>query len=228
MSRFEGFPRDGIGFLAELRRNNEREWFAAHRDTYERCLLDPARDLVEAVGAELARAGIEAHADPRVGGSIFRINRDTRFSKDKRPYKDHLDLWFWQGSGPSRAHPGYFFRLRPEVLVLGAGMHVFERALLERYRAAVADDERGNELVRAARRVEKNGYDVWGRRYKRVPAGFDVDEARAQFLLHDGLFAGIELPLPPEVHTGALPRLAVSHYRKLRPLQDWLARLVDG
>jgi uncharacterized protein (TIGR02453 family) len=226
VSGFAGIPREGVRFLAELRAHNDRAWFTANRATYERYLLEPARDLVEAIGAELARAGIDVNADPRVGGSIFRINRDTRFAKDKRPYKDHLDLWFWEGAGPSRTRPGYFFRLTPEALVLGAGMHHFERALLTRYRAAVADDGQGAALVRAARAVERAGYDVWGSHYKRAPAGFDVDAERAPFLLHDGLFAGIELPLPAEVHTKALPRLVISHYRKLRPLQDWLVELV--
>jgi uncharacterized protein (TIGR02453 family) len=228
VSGFEGFPRDGVRFLAELRANNDRAWFTAHRDAYERCLLEPARDLVEAVGEELGRGGIAVNADPRVGGSIFRINRDTRFSKDKRPYKDHLDLWFWQGAGPSRACAGYFFRLTPERLFLGAGMHAFERPLLERYRAAVVDARRGATLAQAVERVERAGYELGGRNYKRAPAGFDAPPERAPLLLHDGLYAGIELPLPREVHTPELPRLCAKHFRALRPLQDWLVELVGA
>lgn len=227
MSAVEGFPREGVRFLADLREHNDRDWFAANRDTYENALLEPARDLVEAVGPELARAGIDANADPRVGGSIFRINRDTRFSKDKRPYKDHLDLWFWQGTGPSRSRPGYFFRLTPAALFLGAGMHDFERPLLERYRAAVVDDERGAALSRAVAQVQRAGYEIGGRTYKRLPAGLDAPDDRAPLLLHSGLYAGIELPHPDELHTPALARYCVSHFRKLRPLQDWLVELVD-
>jgi uncharacterized protein (DUF2461 family) len=82
-----------------------------------------------------------------VHGSIFAINRDTRFSADKMPYKTHLDLWFWQGPGPSRERPGYFFRLTPERLILGAGMHAFSDGALERYRRAVLDDELGQQRV---------------------------------------------------------------------------------
>jgi uncharacterized protein (TIGR02453 family) len=228
VSGFGGFPREGVRFLADLREHNEREWFTANRDRYQSALLEPARDLVEAIGAEVARAGIDANADPRVGGSIFRINRDTRFSKDKRPYKDHLDLWFWQGPGPSRSRPGYFFRLTPEALFLGAGMHDFEPPLLERYRAAVADERRGAALAKAVAQVERAGYEVGGRGYKRVPAGYDVPDDRAPLLLHRGLYAGIELPHPGELHTPKLPRFCVSHFRKLRPLQDAVVELVDG
>jgi uncharacterized protein (TIGR02453 family) len=92
VSGFEGFAPEALRFLADLREHNEREWFQAHRDEYESLLLEPARDLVEALGAELGRFTGGVPADPRVGRSIMRINRDTRFSRDKRPYKDHLDL----------------------------------------------------------------------------------------------------------------------------------------
>ena len=83
------------------------------------------------------------HADPRVNGSIFRINRDTRFSKDKTPYKTHLDLFFWEGEGRSRDCPGFFFRMTPRSVVLGAGFHHFDPERLARFRAAVADEQSG-------------------------------------------------------------------------------------
>src|SRR6266568_1749051 len=81
----------------------------------------------------------------RVSWSIFAINRDIRFSKDKTPYKTHLDLWFWQGDGPSRERPGYFFRLTPETLILGAGMHAFSESALARYREAILDSVQGEK-----------------------------------------------------------------------------------
>src|SRR5689334_19383589 len=108
---FAGFAPEALRFLADLRAHNEREWFHAHRAQYDSLLLEPSRDFVEAMGEELAPFAPDVNADPRVGGSIFRIARDTRFSKDKRPYKDHLDLWFWQGAGKSRERPGFWFRL---------------------------------------------------------------------------------------------------------------------
>src|SRR5439155_1012176 len=78
-------------------------------------------------------------ADPRVNGSILRINRDTRFSNDKRPYKTHLDLWLWEGDGPSRGCSGFFLRLEADRVGYGAGMHHFEKGMLAGYRAAVDD-----------------------------------------------------------------------------------------
>src|SRR5918911_2925330 len=118
---FAGFPSEGLELLAGLAENNTREYFDAHRDIYESALLAPAKAFVVALGEELhARVSPGLRAEPRVNGSILRINRDTRFTTDKRPYKEHLDLWFWEGEGPSREHPGYFIRLRPETVALGA------------------------------------------------------------------------------------------------------------
>jgi uncharacterized protein (TIGR02453 family) len=222
---FAGFSPELLTFLSELGRNNTRDWFQAHRDEYESLLLEPARDFVEAMGDQL---GPELHADPRVGGSIFRINRDTRFSKDKRPYKDHLDLWFWQGAGPSRERPGLWFRLTPTELQLGAGMHYFDRGLLGRYRDAVVDDTSGKKLAKAVAAVERSGAEIGGKHYKRIPAGYDVGHERAELLLHDGLYAGSSMPVPPEAHTPKFPAFCARRYRAMGPVLDWLVELLDG
>src|ERR671930_1047502 len=95
------FRPEALDFLRRLEAHNEREWFHAHRDEYDILLLEPARDFVEAFGALSERLGEGVDADPRVGRSIMRINRDTRFSRDKRPYKTHLALGFPKGPGPS-------------------------------------------------------------------------------------------------------------------------------
>jgi uncharacterized protein (TIGR02453 family) len=216
---FEGFPREGLRFLTQLERNNDRDWFAAHRDEYERFLLEPARAFVDAMGERFDAFARGVHADARVNQSIRRINRDTRFSKDKRPFKTHLDLWFWQGEGRSQDRPGFWFRLSPKRLVLGAGKHGFEGEHLERYRGAV-----GPELVRAVEAVEAAGAEVGGKHYKRLPAGYEAEGREAELLLHSGLYAGRELPVPSEAHTAAFPDFCAAEYRKLAPLVEWLAR----
>jgi uncharacterized protein (TIGR02453 family) len=215
-----GFPRAALRFLRELGENNNREWFHAHRDEYETLLLEPARDFVVETGEELRAIGADVHADPRVNGSIFRINRDTRFSKDKRPYKDHLDLWFWEGEGPSRQCPGYWFRLAPDQLILGAGKHQLED--LPAYREAVADDDRGEALRRAVEQVRAAGRELGGRHYKRVPTGYDVPAEREDLLLHNGLYSYDLLAVPPEVHTPEFPRFCAERWRALKPIQDWV------
>jgi uncharacterized protein (TIGR02453 family) len=223
---FDGFRPELLNFLANLRANNSREWFGDHRQEYDQLLLEPARQFVLAMGERLDALGEDTHAEPKVHGSIFAINRDTRFSADKTPYKTHLDLWFWQGDGPSRERPGYFFRLTPESLILGAGMHAFSDQALERYRQAVLDDTLGAALDDAATRCTAT---IGGRTYKRVPSGLPVEHPRTEWLRHSGLFAELELqPVPREVFADALPAWCVEQYQRVAPLQRWLVGLLRG
>ena len=222
---FRGFRPELLTFFDRLAADNRREWFQAHRHEYEDYFLEPARQLVAALGELLPRLGADIHAEPRIHGSILAITRDTRFSADKTPYKTHLDLWFWQGDGPSRERPGYFFRLSAQKLILGAGMHAFSaEGMLKRYRQAVLDPERGPRLEAAACAV---GMDrMRGRTYKRVPHGLPADHPRADWLRHGGLYAEIDQPLPRELYTPALPELCFEQFARLAPLQLWLVDLL--
>jgi uncharacterized protein (TIGR02453 family) len=224
---FDGFDPGLLAFLRGLREQNNREWFQAHRDEYESLLLEPARDFVEATGDELRPFVPEVGAEPRVNGSIFRIARDTRFSKDKRPYKDHLDLWFWVGD--RKRGPGFWFRLDPEQLLLGSGAHHFDPGQLARFREAVVDDERGEALHRETERLAAAGYELGGKTYKRQPRGYEAPAERAELLLHGGVFGWMRFePVPDEVFTPAFPRFCAERYRPLAPLVEWLEPIAAG
>jgi uncharacterized protein (TIGR02453 family) len=229
---FAGFSPELPRFLGTLRDNNSRESFAAHRAEYDKYLLAPARSFVIAIGELLqSRLGQDIHAEPKVFGSILPINRDTRFSPDKTPYKTHLDLWFWEGgvAGQSRHRPGYFFRLTPESLILGAGMHAFSADSgddqLETYRRGVLDQTVGPRLDEIARTL---GLEIQGRTYKRVPAGLPSEHPRADWLRHTGLFAQVEQSIPTELYTPALPKFCLATYMRLAPLQQWLVQLLPA
>jgi uncharacterized protein (TIGR02453 family) len=223
---FDGLPHETIDFLRELRANNNRPWFNDNYERYQAVLVEPARALVVALGALLRVAVPGLVADPKVGGSILRITRDTRFTRDKTPYKTRLELWFWEGSGPGRDYPGYYFRLAPDSLTLGAGERAFRADLLEGYRAAVDDPVRGRALEQVLAAIRASGpYDVGVQGYKRVPAGFPPDHPRAALLQHEGLVAGVEMPVPEETFSSALPAFCMAHYRVLAPLERWLSEL---
>jgi len=120
MPNFNGFPNETTTFLTQLAASNTKEWFDAHRADYEQYWLAPAREFVVAAGKELVQLSPNIQAEPRVNGSIFRINRDIRFSKDKTPYKTTLDIWFWEGVR-REAVSGYFLRITPHELGIGVG-----------------------------------------------------------------------------------------------------------
>ncbi len=211
--------------------NNRKSWFDARRSTYVDGLLEPGRDFVEALGQRLQELSKHVNFDPRVGGSIMRINRDTRFKKDKRPYKDHLDFWFWQGIGKGSDDPGYYASLSAERVVLGAGTHwLHDGDVLERYRAAIADPKRGAALGRILARMRAAGpYEIAGDHYKRVPKPYPADHPRADLLRHHALYGYVELrPVPTEIHSDAFVDLCVGHYAALAPLEQWVYAVISG
>jgi uncharacterized protein (TIGR02453 family) len=219
---FEGFSERTLRFLRGLSENNNKPWFDAHRDDYDEGIVEPAKAFVSALGPRLRKISKTVQFEPRINGSLFRINRDIRFSKDKRPYKDHLDLWFWHGKEKGWEMPGFWFRLTPDELMLGAGMHGFEKATLDRYRNAVLAPKSGARLQKVIAEVTRDGYEIGGATRKKVPRGFDAEHERAPLLLHDGLWASLTTRVPREVKSAALVDMCADRYAKLWPIGKWI------
>lgn len=222
---FDRFPVECAQFLVELACNNEREWFLEHKAEYDAFVMTPARAFVTALGARLKAFAPGVHADPRVNGSIFRQNRDTRFSRDPTPYKTHLGLWLWEGERDRMECSGFYFHVEPPRVYLGTGLHAFPKEHLATYRASVAHPVLGPALARAAADVRAAGpYAVEGEHYKRVPPGFDAAPEAAPFLRFSGLWAGIELPVATIFEDGLLD-VCAAHFRNMAPLHRWLLEM---
>jgi uncharacterized protein (TIGR02453 family) len=224
---FSGFSASTIRFLAGLSRNNDKRWFDAHRDDYETYFVDPARAFVEAIAPRLKKLDRDVQAVPTVNGSILRIHRDVRFSKDKTPYKDHLDLWFWSGDNRGWDGSGFFFRLTPTRLILGAGTHVFAPPVLNRYRKQVLNEKRGAALAKLVATLQSEGFAVGGETYKKTPRGVPADHARATLLRHGGLYATWEGKHPKELGTVRCVDFAATHFGRIAPVHAWLAGLAE-
>jgi len=219
---FDGFPEQTLGFLAGIREHNDKGWFEAHRADYETGYVDAGRQFVLAAFEALHAVAPGVRAEPRVLGSLARINRDIRFSPDKRPYKDHLDLWLWEGDRKS-APSGFWFRLTPEVVMFGTGAHGFDKARLARYRDAVVDPVAGRVLAAAVRAVESAGYEVQAESLRRVPAGYEPsDDGQSRLLRFSSLFTGDDEPVGPWVHGPEVLDRALGHWKKMLPLHRWL------
>lgn len=216
----QAFPRGAARFLGALGRNNRKDWFDAHRDEYDELVLGASKEFVIELGTKLRTLRPRLQVDPRVNYGVKRINRDVRFSKNKKPYKDHQTLWWWEGR-EKEASPGYWFNLTPKSVMLAVGLYMADPKTLERYREAVLDDRRGAALDRMVTAFERKGYKLEGPTKKRVPRGFDPEHPRARYLKHDGIYAWTETPLP----RGDFARHCFAHYRTLTPLQEWLVEL---
>lgn len=224
---FSHFPPETETFLRGIAANNDKGWFEAHRGLYEAGYVEAGRAFVEAIGPRLEQISPQVRYEARTNGSMMRINRDVRFSKDKRPYKDHLDLWFWHGDRKGWDMPGFYLRITPDLAMLGSGMHALQGPMLDRFRDAVADAARGERLRAVIGAVSAAGYEVGGATRKTVPRGFDRDHPRATLLLHEGLYAGLELPAAEALEPGFADR-AVAHFRATWPIGQWLLDEVAG
>jgi uncharacterized protein (TIGR02453 family) len=222
MATYAGFPPQTRAFLRDLREHNEKAWFDAHRADYERWWLAPAREFVEKIGPEIASLAADVRAEARVNGSIMRINRDVRFSADKTPYKDHLDLWFWEGPERRAAVSGIFARLTPETFSVGVGAHGFDPEMLKRYRGAVVDPASGAALADAVRAVEGSGLEVLGERYSRPPAGLNADGDAARLLRFAALWTVEEAPADAVGESPAIVDFCMAHWRAALPIHRWL------
>jgi uncharacterized protein (TIGR02453 family) len=221
---FTGFPEAGLRFLAELKARNRRDWFEQHRAEYEALLLQPARALVVELTPRLQRLAPGLRAEPRVGGSILRLHRDARFARGAL-FRDHMELWFWEGDGPSAVHPGFFVTLSPSSFAVGAGLRNLPAGTLPGYRRAVDDPEAGVELDRLLHRLERTGWAMEGRLLRLVPRPYPRDHPRATLLRRTGLWAEARREPPDDVFQPALVRLLERRFRALLPLHRWLVGL---
>ncbi len=193
----------------------------------EGLVLEPARALAADLGRRLQRLCPRLHVEPRVGGSILRLARDARFA-GVRPFRSHLELWFWEGEGPSRDCPGFFVRLEPGSLTIGAGIRTFPAGARGCFRKAVDDPVSGVRLAGLLRRLQGAGWQVGGRTLRRTPAGYTIDHERAGLLAHTGLWVQMSGELPEVVFDAGLAEMAAERLRRLRPLHEWLAGLGRG
>ncbi|MCK4656161.1 MAG: DUF2461 domain-containing protein [candidate division Zixibacteria bacterium] len=222
-SEFDGFPKECIRFYKGLKKNNTKLWFEEHRGEFDNYVMTPARIFVGEMGARLKKLSSEVHADPRVDKSIFRIFRDTRFSKDKTRYKTHLGIWFWEGDGPRMECSGFYFHLDPPKLMLGVGIYMFPSHMIDEYRNSVVHEKYGKELTGIISRISKiPGCNIGRRHYKRLPRGFDPDHRNAELLMMNGFYGGIETTIPQELYTSGITDYCYDKYKPFLPLHKWI------
>jgi uncharacterized protein (TIGR02453 family) len=215
-------PTAALTFLRGLEKNNTKTWFDDHRATYRNDIVEPLKDLAVLLGEAFEKAIPGLNYDPRVNGSIFRLNRDARFSKNKNPYKTNLGVFVWRGPAKKMECPGIYFHLEPTMLMVGSGIYMFTPEQLAIYRRHV--DAKGEVIARAVAKGEKAGFALGGEKSKRVPRGFDADHPHAELLKHKGFFLSKEYPAKRATQPGLIPFLK----KELAPTVDLVNRLAEA
>jgi len=210
-------------FLHDLRAHNDRAWFQRNRQRYEDDVRGPALRFVAAV--EPAMRGISRHvvADPRpVGGSLFRINRDTRFSADKSPYKTAVGMSFHHERGRHGAGPGYYLHIAPGESFGGGGVYMPDTPALTRIRDAIVCDARGwSRIVEAP--AFAPAFTPMGEVLKRAPQGYDPQHPHVEWLKRKSFVWHVPFS-DADVCAPDFMERYVDACRTARPLHAFLAR----
>jgi uncharacterized protein (TIGR02453 family) len=189
------FPFAANKFLWKLKRNNNKEWFEAHREEFKSVVLEPAQEFVIVLG-ELLRTFVPGIiAIPKIDKSIFRLHRDVRFSKDKSPYKTNIGILFWEGERKKMECSGFYFHAEPDYIFLGAGLYMFPDNLLKKYREVLYNPDKAKEIDTIVKKLKKKGYILGGKSFKRVPKGYDPEYPYSDYLLHNGIYFSEEIKI---------------------------------
>jgi uncharacterized protein (TIGR02453 family) len=215
----QGFTQETFQFLRELSAHNEKPWFEANKSRYIEDVQRPSLAFVRAVGPGLIGLSRHLHIDDRpVGGSVMRIYRDVRFSKDKRPYKTAVGIRFSNQSCPAdEPFPGFFLHIAPGESTLHSGAWYLEGPHLQKMREAIAKRSKEWAVVRKA----VGGVD--GEALKRPPAGFDAEHPFIEDIKRKGFHASVEFS-DAEVTRADFAKRFVAACEKVDPLNRFIAK----
>lgn len=181
-SRFPGFSPDALAFLRALKRNNRREWFQPRKEKYESLIKLPMMELVGCINEELARFAPAYVTPPQK--AIYRIYRDTRFSKDKTPYKTHISAIFPRNTAVKREGSVFYFHFTEKVLLVFGGVYSPERDELLAYRTLLQERYQEFNEILAGKKVQRVFGGLQGEQLTRMPKGFPVDHPAEGLLRH--------------------------------------------
>lgn len=217
-----GLPAATIDYLRDLDRDEvDLDWFSQHRDRYEREWLDPAVALIRDLAPALADLDPDLHVEPRVGGSIFRVQRDRRFSP-RRPYKPYLDLWAWHGPDRASAPSGLYLRVHPDRLEIAAGVRLLDGASLTTYRDLVLSDA-GEPLVAAVTDAVAAGSSLPPADLVRVPTSHPTeDPVKGHLLRRRCCQVVLTAPPPASMGTGRFIGWVVRRWQSQLDVHRWL------
>jgi uncharacterized protein (TIGR02453 family) len=213
------FTPEAITFLRALKRNNDREWFKARKEQYERLLRGPMVSLIEQLADDFRRFAPDLVASPKA--SLYRIYRDTRFSENKAPLKTHVAAIFPCRGLPRHQGAGLYIEVAPTWVWVGGGMYAPETAQLQAVREHIAANVRRLRIIVESPAFRRAVGRLEGERLRRVPRGFPKEHEAAEYLKYKQFLAGCQYPArfacAPQFYRGV-----VTVFRHIAPLIRFL------
>ncbi len=215
-----------FGFLRELEQNNDRDWFAANKARYLADVRDPMLEFIAGFAPHLKRISGRYVADPRPnGGSLFRIHRDIRFSKDKRPYKTNAGAHFRHEAARDAHAPGFYLHIEPGGVFAASGVWHPDGPALAKIRDVIATDSAGWRRVTSAKALGPKGQ-LAGEALKRPPRGYDPEHPLIEDIKRKDFFALARFTEAEACAPGFMDDFAET-CRTFAPLTRFLTRALD-
>lgn len=209
------FDKATFDFLKDLAKHNDRAWFNANKERYEQDVRDPFLEFIANASVPLRKISSSLVADPRpVGGSMFRIYRDVRFSKDKSPYKTHVSAHFRSGTKGSSG-PGYYLHIEPGECWIGGGIWQPDPELLSNIRHRIV--EKPADWKKVASKISEHGDSL-----KRPPAGFDPAHPLIEDIKRKS-FTGGAILSDKQVLSSDFMNTFIKSCKDIEPLMKFLA-----
>ncbi len=220
------FKPEALAFLSSLSRNNNRDWFAEHKSDYEALILEPAFEFIAAMQRPLEKMAPHFVAVPkRVGGSLMRVYRDTRFSKTKTPYKTNIGIQFRHEQARDVHAPAFYVHISPERTFIGAGMWRPEPTALRAIRERIA--EKPAEWRKASRgKAFSDRFLIGGEQLVRPPRGFAKDAEYIDDIRRKDFIAICEFDNFSAIEPGFRQEVENVFKRSL-PFMEFLCKGVD-
>lgn len=212
-------------FLGQLASHNDKAWFEQNRSRYEALVREPALDFIEAIGPLINAFAPQFNAIPRkVGGSLMRVYRDTRFSADKTPFKTNIGMQFRHALGKDVHAPGFYVHIATDECFLGAGCWQPEPNALGKIRDAIA--QKPEQWFAARDGLQGTEWQLWGERLSRPPRGYAADHPAIEDMKRKH-FIGL-LPLSrAEVMAPDFVELAARRMAETAPFMRYLCRVLE-
>jgi len=220
---FSGFSKKTLPFLKAIKKNNNKEWFEAHRSEYEELILNPSRAFVSEMGEHLQALEPTINFSPKINKSLYRIYRDTRrMGANKTPIKHRIGFIFWQGNNKRMQSSSFYMHFSPDELYVATGVRWFEKPMLDAYREYILDDVKRSELETILESIRAKGYTHLEKGYKRYPRGFNAEMSNADLSLYKGM-ATVKVLDPRLIENGEkLIETLYKIYEDMLPLQKYM------
>lgn len=218
------FTRESLKFLRGLVRNNDREWFEPRRSTYETALRQPMLALIAGVNNAMTAFAPEHVKAPEK--TVLRIYRDTRFSKNKSPYKQHYGAWWGRAGMPKTSGAGFYFHISAKTVVVAAGMYMPDRDQLLAVRRYLLEHHQELRRLLQSRQLKSRMQLSDPQALTRAPKGFPADHPALDLILNRNWAVETELPSEIVLGNGFANTLA-GYFRIAAPVVEFLNRPVD-